>query len=213
MVVYKYNNYELDLSARVYLDGIKGSVFDPNTFAYSIMNMLGEAYVGKYESDRATYTVVGPVFDDGSFRVLRKLKIEPDPSDISRTVKEKYIPTSFIFKLVDGTDEIVFKSSTGAGVQKSSGRYPWGKQQKVTFCKPHPKHVLENFTGDTVYTTVVWNDGSHTIIKKAANDEYDQDKAIMFAVIKKMCGDNGCAMDRYFDEFHKNTIVKDKNSV
>ena len=207
MIVYKYDQPELDLSARVYLDSIKGA-FDPNAFAYSIMDMLGEKCVGKYESDRATYTVLGPVFDDGSFRVLRELKKEPDPSDISRTVKERYIPTSFIFKPVDGTDKVVIKSSTGPGVKKSSGRYPWGKQQKVTFCKPHPKHVLENFKDDTVYTTVVWQDGTHTIIKKSANDEYDQDKAIMFAVIKKMCGDNGCAMDRYFDEFRKNTMEK-----
>ena len=66
------------------------------------------------------------------------------------------------------------------------------------------------FNGD--YTTVVWQDGTHTIVKRSEGECYDEEKALMFATIKRMCKNNGCAMSRYFDSFYKHScdISNDK---
>lgn len=73
--------------------------------------------------------------------------------------------------------------------------------------RPHPKFVMYNNKGKDNYTTIVWKDGSHTVVKCAAGDEYDEEKAVMFATIKHMCGDNGCEMGRYFEEFFDHEIT------
>ena len=65
---------------------------------------------------------------------------------------------------------------------------------------PQPKFV--QFNGD--YTTVVWKDGSHTVVKRSKGEEYDEEKAILFAIVKHLCKDNGCEMSRYFYKFFKN---------
>lgn len=66
---------------------------------------------------------------------------------------------------------------------------------------PQPKFVQFN---DDI-TTVVWQDGSHTIVKRTRGDAYDEEKAVAMAVIKKMCGNNGCEMDRYFKHFFEHS--------
>lgn len=74
--------------------------------------------------------------------------------------------------------------------------------------RPHPKFVMYNNKGPgEVYTTVVWKDGSHTVVKCANGDEYDEEKAVMYAIIKHMCNDNGCEMGRYFEEFFDHEIT------
>ena len=82
------------------------------------------------------------------------------------------------------------------------------QHKKIHVNPPQPKFV--QFNGD--YTTVVWKDGSHTIVKRAEGECYDEEKAIMFAVLKHMCKDNGCEMTRYFDSFYKHSrdISNDK---
>lgn len=82
-----------------------------------------------------------------------------------------------------------------------------GKYIRATCQPPQPKFV--QFNGD--YTTVVWKDGSHTVVKKAEGEEYDGEKAILFAIVKHLCGDNGCEMDRYFEKFFKDVHVHVKN--
>lgn len=67
-----------------------------------------------------------------------------------------------------------------------------------------PKHVLVN--GD--YTTVVWGDGSHTVVKKAADDEYDFEKAILYAIVKRCSHDNASCMRRYLKKFDDVMTVK-----
>lgn len=67
---------------------------------------------------------------------------------------------------------------------------------------PQPK--LVQFNDD--YTTVVWRDGTHTTVKRTRGDAYDEEKAIMFAAIKRMRGNNGCSMDRYFKKFFENSV-------
>lgn len=76
----------------------------------------------------------------------------------------------------------------------------WDPTVKPTTTPPQPKFV--QFNGD--YTTVVWKDGSHTVVKRTEGEEYDEEKAILFAIVKHLCKDNGCEMSRYFDKFFKN---------
>ena len=72
---------------------------------------------------------------------------------------------------------------------------------------PVPKFV--QFNGDV--TTVVWMDDTHTIVKRAEGEYYDEEKAIMYAVIKRMSGNNGCAMTRYLKCFYNHSIdISDK---
>lgn len=67
------------------------------------------------------------------------------------------------------------------------------------------KHILIN--GD--YTTVVWKDGTSTVVKRTDGDEYDEEKAIMYAILKKLFGNNGSAMRKYIDGLKEKTIVKE----
>lgn len=71
---------------------------------------------------------------------------------------------------------------------------------------PQPK--LLQFNGD--YTTVVWEDGSHTVVKRCADDKSDDEKAVLFAIVKHLCKDNGCEMDRYLNKFFKHGKILHK---
>jgi hypothetical protein len=94
-----------------------------------------------------------------------------------------------------------------------SGRYPFSGNRATYYVPasslapssplPKPKHMLLN--GD--YTTVVWQDGTHTTVKKHPLDEDDLGKAIMFCILKKMCGSKA-NLDRYLDKFTDNMVVK-----
>lgn len=65
-------------------------------------------------------------------------------------------------------------------------------------------HILKN--GD--YTTVIWKDGTKTIIKKASDEPDDPEKALLFAMLKKICGNNGSEMARYLRKAEENTVIK-----
>lgn len=76
--------------------------------------------------------------------------------------------------------------------------------------RPQPK--LLQFNGD--YTTVVWEDGSHTVVKRCTDEKPDDEKAVLFAIVKHLCKDNGCEMDRYLRKFFENGKIlhkEDKN--
>lgn len=68
------------------------------------------------------------------------------------------------------------------------------------------KHVMKN--GD--YTTVLWADGSKTIVKRAKGEKDDPETALAYAVLKKLKGNNASAVRRYFDDAKEKTIVKEK---
>lgn len=68
------------------------------------------------------------------------------------------------------------------------------------------KHVLVN--GD--YTTVVWMDGDKTIVKRNPDEPYDFDKAIMYAMLKKIFDGNGSDMRRFLKKFEEKTTKKKK---
>lgn len=61
-----------------------------------------------------------------------------------------------------------------------------------------PKKVI--FNGPA--TIVIWQDGTKTIVKKSEDDTDDREKAVMYAILKKLCG-NKAGMDRYLKQFFK----------
>lgn len=75
------------------------------------------------------------------------------------------------------------------------------------FRRPKPKSVLVN--GD--YTTVVWKDGSATVVKKMEGEEYDLDKAILYAIVKKYFTTSSSDLNEYLGSFDKVKVVKTKS--
>ena len=67
-------------------------------------------------------------------------------------------------------------------------------------------HIMKN--GD--YTTVLWADGTKTIVKKATDEKDDPEMALAYALLKKIKGNNASEVRRYFEEAEKKTIVKEK---
>lgn len=65
-------------------------------------------------------------------------------------------------------------------------------------------HILKN--GD--YTTVIWKDGTKTIVKKASDEPDDSEKALLFAMLKKICRNNGSEMARYLRKAEEKTVIK-----
>lgn len=90
-----------------------------------------------------------------------------------------------------------------SGIRKS-GRYPWGKldsryiKAAIRDWKITPKKVI--FNGPA--TIVMWMDGTKTVVKRREGEEDDREKAVMYAILKKLCG-NKAGMDRYLKQFFK----------
>ena len=70
--------------------------------------------------------------------------------------------------------------------------------------RPKPKSVLVN--GD--YTTVVWKDGTHTVVKRMEGDEYDFEKAILYAIIKHSYTTSSSDLCKYLGEFTNCKTIK-----
>lgn len=109
---------------------------------------------------------------------------------------------------------------------KRSGRYPWGdeatdliknyiesdikatcdfnrtyREMRKSSNKKNcfePKKVI--FNGPA--TVVLWKDGTKTIVKCREGEADDREKAIMYCILKKLCG-NKATMDRYLKLFLK----------
>lgn len=97
--------------------------------------------------------------------------------------------------------------------QRRSGRYPWEEDKvirnyidndvKVTneLCVKRsmdPKQVI--FNGPA--TIVLWKDGTKTIVKRREGEPDDKEKAVMYCILKKACG-NKATMDKYLKLFIK----------
>ncbi len=80
----------------------------------------------------------------------------------------------------------------------------YGSRNNIFNNRFHPKQVLRNGK----YTTVVWLDGSHTVVKLAEGEQYDPEKALLYAIVKHLCGDVKAKMDRYLEDFEKVTVYK-----
>ena len=48
-------------------------------------------------------------------------------------------------------------------------------------------------------TIVIWEDGEKTVVKCGEKDEYDEEKGLAMAIVKRLCGNKG----RYNEEFKK----------
>lgn len=68
-------------------------------------------------------------------------------------------------------------------------------------CMPGPKKVI--FNGPA--TIVIWNDNTKTIVKRREGEPDDKDKAVMYCILKKLCG-NKAAMDKYLKLFLKEEL-------
>lgn len=79
-----------------------------------------------------------------------------------------------------------------------------GKPNPTTYQLPQPKFVQVN----GIFTTVVWKDGTHTVVKLHKGDQFDIQTAVLYATIKRMCANNGCEMDRYLSRFSDRVIFK-----
>ena len=76
---------------------------------------------------------------------------------------------------------------------------------------PHPKHVQENISPKGDYVTVIWQDGTSTVVKRKEDEDYDFEKAIMYAIFKKCFNNYNASMKKYFKEFEDKTVeVKKK---
>lgn len=71
---------------------------------------------------------------------------------------------------------------------------------------PYVDHIQIN--GDI--TTVIWKDGTHTIVTKAADDEFDIQTAIVYAIVKKMTGNTSGSLNRYMDSLSYKIVIKNK---
>lgn len=60
------------------------------------------------------------------------------------------------------------------------------------------------------YTTVLWADGTKTIVKKAADEKDDPETALAYAILKKLKNNNASEVRRYFEDAEKKTFVKEK---
>ena len=60
------------------------------------------------------------------------------------------------------------------------------------------------------YTTVLWADGTKTIVKKATDEKDDPETALAYAILKKLKGNNASEVRRYFEDAKKKTFVKEK---
>lgn len=77
----------------------------------------------------------------------------------------------------------------------------------ISECLPKPKHMMLN--GD--YTTIVWEDGTSTVLHLKAGEPYDPEKAILYGVLKKIFNNKNADMDRYMREFFDHAIGCNKN--
>ena len=115
---------------------------------------------------------------------------------------DEYVSNRDSNKSLDGIDirnDKLWEKRTYPTVKHTTYQIPLPKA-------PIPK--LLQFNGD--YTTVVWEDGSHTVVKRCADEKPDDEKAVLFAIVKHLCKDNGCEMDRYLNKFFEHGKIVHK---
>lgn len=123
---------------------------------------------------------------------------------------DEYIRKCSWDSLANRADKSLFYEKARSELKKSLNEVYGIRGQKSKLTPPQPK--LLQFNGD--YTTVVWEDGSHTVVKRCADENPDNEKALLFAIVKHLCKDNGCETDRYLMKFFKHVKIlhrEDKN--
>lgn len=163
----------------------------------------GISIVTYVETDKAKYTFQGVINSDnlGDSRtivtIIRNRKKFAQADRFNFVLKQD-------MSAKDQTKKFFIDNNFNLDRQRMNDIFRNSNYNKMRQYRPRPKFVQVN--GE--YTTVVWKDGSHTVVKLAEGDEYDEEKAILYAIVKHMCGDVGCNMARYLKEFynHKNDV-------
>lgn len=175
----------LRMLASIAEDELKGSRGDHNDFA--ITNRIKNRYSTWFEE--------------------RKMKAMNEYCGIPGTRNNAEKACLYFDEKVSSEVKNTLNESYGIRGQKyAQARYLTYPIVKCDTTPPQPK--LLQFNGD--YTTVVWEDGSHTVVKKCADDKADDEKAILFAIVKHLCKDNGCEMDRYLNKFFEHGKIVHK---
>ena len=151
------------------------------------------------ETDKAKYSLKGVIYSDalGSSKTVATIvrsKKAFAQTDCFDFVLKREMSTK------DQTEKFFVDVHNNFNLDRQRMNDIWrnNSYNKMWQYRPHPKFV--QFNGD--YTTVVWKDGSHTVVKLAEGEEYDEEKAILYAIVKHMCGDVGCNLTRYLEEFY-----------
>lgn len=104
-------------------------------------------------------------------------------------------------------DDMAIKNAINSeftGVKRKSGRYPWNSAHGYIYSFK-PKKVIFNDPA----TIVIWKDGTKTIVKRREGEPDDKEKAVMYCILKKLCG-NKAEMDRYLKQFLKEELNEEK---
>ena len=132
-------------------------------------------------------------------------KIADEYSDFWSTTTTDGILKEDPYKFVGGSVSIKPSSQAWYIFLRDWDNYQKEMEARVNMEKLFAiNHILKN--GD--YTTVIWKDGTKTIVKKASDEPEDPEKALLFAMLKKVCGNNGSKMSRYLKEAEEKTVVK-----
>ena len=157
-------------------------------------------------------------------RIVRKYsnysRVEYDRSDYCYDVIESNTDTYYkvgeqdiIYVYIDG-EWRPYKSSLSIDIKAVARNAAWGSyesslssdavcQRCIKAARGYiysfkPKKVI--FNGPA--TIVMWPDGTKTIVKRREGEEDDREKAVMYCILKKLCGGKA-SMDRYLKLFLK----------
>ena len=128
----------------------------------------------------------------GNKKSLKKLEIEMGIHHQELGLPwDKPVPEKLTMEAVEYCKNDVIATKTFFdslhGVQKHSGRYPWGSG-------------VENVIFNDPATIVFWNDGTKTVVKAQNGEAFDPEKGLAMAICKKMIGKN---TGRYYETFKK----------
>ena len=83
------------------------------------------------------------------------------------------------------------------------GRIPYGKAVRK---KNEMLDKIKNVIFNNPATIVFWNDGSKTVVK-CENEDYDPEKGLAMAIVKKVMADN----HSYYNDIFKKWLPKEEN--
>lgn len=152
--------------------------------------------------DEISGSKTGLSVDDITHRIKERFIIWYDSYCHKTQYEGRWTSTSAAIKV---PDNFFFDEEACSDLKKSLADLNAQERYQTYTRKPLlPQPKLVQFNDDI--TTVVWQDGSHTIVKRTRGDAYDEEKAIVMAVIKKLCYNNGCKMNRYFKKFFDHSV-------
>ena len=113
-----------------------------------------------------------------------------------------------MFNKSDVLDSLAYSFFVSEAEKSKILREITDKVQEYKYSKRITKinHIMKN--GD--YTTVLWADGSKTIVKRAKGEKDNPEVALAYALLKKLNGNCTSEVRRYFEDAETKTIVKER---